>query len=880
MSNYIRSESSKDYISLNESNQFSLKGEEEVYESSQILDSYKLYIEQNKKNSIRPNSNCQIQINNLTNFSFSKINPDTKEKNIYFNDKTENNKMSKVPIEKRHKSIVKVTFFKNIKKIAKKRNEKISKSLPNITRENVIQFNNENEQNEGNNLSIKNGPSPIKETQNHVLREESNSKINDKEFENKIEYNSNSSEELNSEDIQKVLEMNFDSDSKENERRILSCEDKDNYIIIPPGQEISKDELNIYNNSNDKNEEKKEKNYKDIEKENIFNEKNKQKEYNNILSELNNENKNDKQNNDISKENIEYESGNSNENEKVNITYVDIDSGIESIQKVYNENKVDKEKNSLNNCLIINTDNNSNVNRNNYSNNINENNDKNASNNDTLYIQCKNILTQINNYKNKEKGKIALSNSQVDKKNEKNNRKEKEKDLIQNYEKEILIKNEKKKCLEEKDKKFETNEIIDETYIFCRKEKEKKRQKELSLLNKEEQKKQILNIERQSKYNSVPIYIDENKNDNLDNSIFEEVIEIKDSTKKVEKYNYKIKNDKEIKKEEGKNKDMALNIKEEDFGKCKIKDEKRNVNINKDFFEKIKLQIKEEIYSDLINTNSLTPKSKQNITKLKRETIVLKDSDSIDNQNSDEDNEYKNKKFLARKRERPPFFNNHHSIKFDYINEISKKPDFYLSKENHNNFYKTEFIDENNFCDNDDLERTIIKSIENCALNCIYEKIITKSFSSGIKLDRKIMEIIKTRGYSNVKSSLINFRRSQILSRGEEEKDNYFEIGNEKRIQKEFHYNVINDFYYRYKCINIRQNIQKYVCCGKDCNGFAELNLSEKKFVIIQKHSIPTKFHTKFNDDKPIKLMKKRKLEEIHIKINDHNDNFHMEWFK
>ena len=73
----------------------------------------------------------------------------------------------------------------------------------------------------------------------------------------------------------------------------------------------------------------------------------------------------------------------------------------------------------------------------------------------------------------------------------------------------------------------------------------------------------------------------------------------------------------------------------------------------------------------------------------------------------------------------------------------------------------------------------------------------------------------------------------------------------------------------------MKNNIQKYVCCAKDCNGLAELNLDEKKFDIIQNHSISPKFHIKYNDDKPIKFMKKRKLEEMHIKQNDNNGKFH-----
>ena len=898
MSKYYRSDSKQGDYNLNESDQFTLKGEDEAYESSPKLDSYKFLF---GKNNARSNSNQSIKINNLTNFSFSKHNLDSQEKKNLFNDRKDINKINIIPKEKRYKSIVKVNFAKSKKKIRKRKNGKISKSLPpNEIKENMIFINNENEQNEQNHISFKNGQSQIKETQIQEQKEKPN--INDKDFENMIEYIS--SDEIKSEDMQNpsALDMNFyiNSNSKENEGRFLSCED--NYIFynnISIDKEMPNNEFNIYNNSNDKNEEK--------IKLTIFDEKDNKKDYNNILSEMNKENKNDDQkitfqNNNNDNGNFISGNDNSNEIEKIDIIYLDIDSGIESIQKeVHNINK-DKnsiKKNSLNNSCNISKENISNSNRNNFSNKS-----KNDSTNDELFIKCKNFLTQIY-HKNKEKGKLIRSNSQSDKNNEKNINK-KDKDLRPNKENEVQIKNQKiyeeedkeeiievideriyqKEYEKEKEKKMkiklldeiyceskkakEINKIINKAYIPYGKEKEKRE------LNREEQKNQNINIESQSKNNQFPIYLEVNKNENSGNSINEEIIEIKDTAQKVKKSKCKIKNDnegiKDIKKE--KDKYNTINIKEKDLDFCGIKEEKINMNADKDFFEKIKLQIKKEIYNDFINNNSLSPKSKQNLTKLKKEAIVLKDSDS------EEDNKYKNKALLGKKRKRTTLFEIDHSIKFNYISEITKSSEICLNKPTKNNYYKKELIKGNTFSVNDDLERNIIKSIETCALNCIYEKIITKSFSSGIELDRKIMEIIKTRGYSNVKSSLNNFRKNQILSIEEIEKNNNNEIEIDKKNQKEFHYNVINDFYYRYKCINIKQNIQKYVCCAKDCNGLAELNLSEKKFVIIQKHSIPPKFHTKFKYDKPIKFMKKRKLEEINNKRNDNNDKFHMEWFK
>ena len=57
-------------------------------------------------------------------------------------------------------------------------------------------------------------------------------------------------------------------------------------------------------------------------------------------------------------------------------------------------------------------------------------------------------------------------------------------------------------------------------------------------------------------------------------------------------------------------------------------------------------------------------------------------------------------------------------------------------------------------------------------------------------------------------------------------------------------------------------------------------SLKERKFSVIQKHSLSQRDHLLFNDDKPIYFMKSRKLEEVHIKKNNNNDKYHLEWFK
>ena len=97
------------------------------------------------------------------------------------------------------------------------------------------------------------------------------------------------------------------------------------------------------------------------------------------------------------------------------------------------------------------------------------------------------------------------------------------------------------------------------------------------------------------------------------------------------------------------------------------------------------------------------------------------------------------------------------------------------------------------------------------------------------------------------------------------------------RYPKELHYNIIEKFYYKYDYISNEANIQKYVCAMKECNCQAELNTKEKKFVIIQKHSISQEKHS-YNGKIP-KFMKMKNFKEMHLKINDNNDCYHMEWF-
>ena len=1012
------SSDSKKGDNLEESNQFTLKGEDEVCESpyspysSPKLDSYKFNIESNKKINLRSSSRRSITINNLTNFSFRKYNSDDQEikelkneDNINTKDKNNFQKVNIIPVQGRSNSIVKITLTKTKKDSSKKKNENITKLIPsNEAKEetnNNIKNQNQNEQNA--NLT-NNELNTIFTTSNQNQEEKSdsnsNENINEKDIE-KLINNCNLNVEVKSEKRSNApsLELDFEYDSKESEKRYLSF-DNNMYNEIQLNNNFSIEninEINLYNNPKENNEINKEENYKESEvvkepmrqeikendiiqtsinndasQDNIDNsinelngnnsdDKEENNNYNNILYKLNKKDKNEidkidedntkrelsivhrdlfQNNNNLNNENAtsnKNENLNSKEIEKNDIIYqntnMDIDSEAESFhkEKVQNENEDeninDEGKASLNNIINKNTNknnNNENDNSNNYNNDIYENKIKDNSNNNEIYILCKNFLTQIFVNESIEREKEFTSNFQIDiNKNQKNEQilQEKEKTLNHNNEEKMLVEKEKLSCKEEekteikkeeKEEKIEekneenkkvddilcdekineTSKILEKNGSFQSEAKES--EKEIKQVIGEEQKKEDINIESETKKMAINTEINKkDKNDIYEVVEIKEDIEIKDEKPeckikkdKEEKKGIKKENEKEIKKEQN----NEINVKEEELNVPVKKDEKNNMNIyDKDFFEKMKQQIKNEIYDDLINNGPLSP-SKPKRKKLKKESDKKKESDSSEedenkNKNQNKEKE-KDKTLLGKKRERSHLFEIDNSIKINYISDIIKTSEIYSNKDN-NNLDENETINENSDSGNNEVDETILKLLENCIFNSLYEKIISKSFNSDSNLDRKIREIIKIKGFSNVKATLKYYRKNQILSDKEKEKvsNNEPEIDkkDEKestKIPKEFHYNLLNDFYYRYRCINMKDNIQKYVCCAKDCNGLAELNLDDKKFDIIQKHSISPKLHIKYNDDKPIKFMKKRKLEEMHIKKNDNNDKFHMEWFK
>jgi hypothetical protein len=281
---------------------------------------------------------------------------------------------------------------------------------------------------------------------------------------------------------------------------------------------------------------------------------------------------------------------------------------------------------------------------------------------------------------------------------------------------------------------------------------------------------------------------------------------------------------------------------------------------------------KELIEQNNIKGNEKVPLDHQpNIikNKLMEDSVInISDENSHNNTDNDENDKNNDKKYSKSENSK-----NEEEAKYDNM-------------ENDDNEFNMKNINNEN--------NTIFKLLEKCAFKYLYEKIKSKSFSENNALDKEIIKIINDKGYSNVKSSLFFLKNNNFSNistndnnpmnnslnniKTEEEKNSEKKV-NDKNPQ-EYHYNIINNFYYRYKFLCAKKKLQKYICCADECNGQAELDLEEKKFNIIKKHTISPKNHPTFNEDKSIKFMKRRKLEEIHIKQNENNELFHMEWFK
>ena len=400
------------------------------------------------------------------------------------------------------------------------------------------------------------------------------------------------------------------------------------------------------------------------------------------------------------------------------------------------------------------------------------------------------------------------------------------------------------------------NEPINEEKDEKEKDEENKEEKE----KKEEEKEKDLNqkIEEEKK--------DDEEKDKDQKQEGEKETEINNENKMEEEM---IRKDKEeVKDKEGsENKNIIKNElglkKEKEEEGTKLQDNKTNNNnfeimnnINYNFnpylFQMMKQQIKNELFQEFIkkgNDNDFNSQENQNPEKSSTDNFLGKKrlkSPSNDLNNIKE----KNENIIE---------NNKNEI---IENEIQEK-----EKEKDNN--KEENIN------NQKNSSSIYDVLEKHIFNYLYDKIMKESLSNSNDLEKQLKELISEVGFSNVKSSLINIKK---------EKDK--KLNENKNILKndsepnEFHYQFDNNFYHRYKSFKIIDGIQNYICCDIKCKAAAILNIKEKKFTVIKNHTVNLKEHINFSEDRPVYFMKTRKLDEVHIKKNTHNDKYHLEWFK
>ena len=339
-------------------------------------------------------------------------------------------------------------------------------------------------------------------------------------------------------------------------------------------------------------------------------------------------------------------------------------------------------------------------------------------------------------------------------------------------------------------------------------------------------------------------------------------------------------NDNEDMKEKDKNipkKEDANNINNKKIDNIVENENKRKENENKEEEKKIKEEKKEESNQILANTNIFQNQINIDIEKFITEklSLVIKDilkdkqnnsqallnpEENINTQIKEDIKEDENKKekdsnnnFLGKKRDKTSSISSDNPRKLNSPEkkekEIKNKPDI-----------------------NNNGDSSLGKMLEKYIFNYLYDKVMTKSLSDDSDLEKKINNFIKEKGYSKVKSSLINAKKEK------EKKENINPSVPRKELD-EIHYSLVNNFYHRFKSIKTKDGFQTYICCDRECKALAKLNIKERKFELIQSHTVALKDHLHFNDDRPVFFMKSRKLDEVHIKRNEHNEKYHLEWF-
>ena len=746
---------------LEASNVFTLKGEDET----QIEQSAKIEIETNKKFQEPPDSQNEIIITNLSNYSFGIPEHEYSSENGEFNEPKKDlignfkkNKNSIIPKERKYDSVVKIKFTKNnrgkIIKVLRKGsidpkvinnnmniNDKEIDNLLEVTNTNIE---NNDEPSEGNKMELEHEE---KKEEKIFHAEES---IQD-EIENSISEHA---------EFDKKVKEDFDTNIS---HEVNNIKDNSSDMIIEP------DNSDEHEKENEKDNEKELYNINGGISENVLND----------ISKLTLENGLNK----VIKEQLE------NKNNT-------------NINKEDREDKEDKkeEENILEeNAEII----------------IKENDEKN------MAKEVKEKKKSINSKKYNNEEKKIMANEDINMKD-----KSKKKDKEKTQEDKNENNNEKKH-----------DEKQSQIGNLCEEEECKK---------KNEIGQNVANVnESNSKEDVVDDIIIEVKKDDEDIKEKDKLISNKEDSNNI--------NDKKVNKiEENDNKKEEKENKLEEKKIKDVKNEESNkIQSNNNIFQNLNnIDIEKMITEKLSEAlNDFLKDKKNNIQSLfnSKET-----SNSQIEQNKNE--KVPDDKFLGKKREKT----------FSNSLDRPKKSNSLENKE-------VKLYNKSDININED--SSLGKLLEKHIFNYLYEKIMTKSLSNESDLEKKINNFIREKGYSKVKSSLINVKKEK------EKKENLEPSVQKMKELDEIHYLFINNFYHRFKSIKTKDGFQTYICCDKECKGLAKLNIKERKFEILQSHTVSLKDHLHFNDDRPVFFMKSRKLDEVHIKKNEHNDKYHLEWF-
>ena len=117
MYNQSNSESKIDkiHLDLEASNQFTLKGDDDIQIDQNQFSGSKIEIESNKKSNVRSNSRRSIKILNLTDFSFRSNEDRFINEEVFYNiNKSEEKKEENLPKRRKWKNIIKIKIAKEI----------------------------------------------------------------------------------------------------------------------------------------------------------------------------------------------------------------------------------------------------------------------------------------------------------------------------------------------------------------------------------------------------------------------------------------------------------------------------------------------------------------------------------------------------------------------------------------------------------------------------------------------------------------------------------------------------------------------------------------------------------------------------------------------